>query len=260
MKPFYLILIFLCLSQYSNAKSILVEGFVMDKNKNPVVDASIFLYGDAKVKVYETDSLGHFEFHCKRNRPYRLLVLSSTTRIYDKEFIYYFKQRKPFKIRLPKSNWGNPNWKNFNDSSSVEILLSNLVYARSAVDSSNCSIQGIITDVENGEPLMFVTIALKKDGQLITGTQSDFDGKFSFCNLPTGIYQLEFSYIGYYTIITNDFEIKKNEPIEIDAMMIQGIEFDDIVITVYIPINEQDNLTEGTIFNSYEIRRSPSKN
>ena len=65
------------------------------------------------------------------------------------------------------------------------------------VIGQNTSLQGKITDQDNGEPILFGTVALMKDGNILTGTETDFDGNYSFSNIDPGTYDIEASYVGY---------------------------------------------------------------
>ena len=63
--------------------------------------------------------------------------------------------------------------------------------------SAQASLEGNITDVDSGEPVLFATVALYKNGILITGTESDIDGYFIFSSIDPGTYDVEASYVGY---------------------------------------------------------------
>ena len=61
------------------------------------------------------------------------------------------------------------------------------------------TIQGTVIDAETGEPVIFGTVALYKNGVLLTGTQTDLDGFYSITEIDPGTYDVEFSYTGYAT-------------------------------------------------------------
>lgn len=69
------------------------------------------------------------------------------------------------------------------------ILLSHLAFTQH-------SIQGAVLDEEDGA-LIFATVALWQDSQLVKGVNTDLDGLFIFEGLAAGAYTLEVSYIGY---------------------------------------------------------------
>ena len=77
------------------------------------------------------------------------------------------------------------------------LFLALTLFAMSFANSQNGEVTGIVIDGSTGEPLPFVNILVKDK---TTGVSTDLDGKFSLV-LPPGHYILDFSYIGYKTII-----------------------------------------------------------
>lgn len=57
-------------------------------------------------------------------------------------------------------------------------------------------LQGKVTEMASGEPVLFCTVALFRAGLVVTGTDTDFDGNYFFSNLEAGSYELEVSYLG----------------------------------------------------------------
>ncbi|MCG8308823.1 MAG: TonB-dependent receptor [Cytophagales bacterium] len=71
------------------------------------------------------------------------------------------------------------------------------------------NVRGTIIDQETNEPLEYVSIAIFKasDKELITGTISQKDGRFSIKGLGHGAYYIEVSFIGYDKITLDDVQI-----------------------------------------------------
>ena len=65
------------------------------------------------------------------------------------------------------------------------------------------TMKGTITDAKTKEPLPFVNVIAKQDGQQIRGGQSDFDGIFTIKPLPVGKYDIEVSSVGYKKYVRN---------------------------------------------------------
>lgn len=57
-------------------------------------------------------------------------------------------------------------------------------------------IEGVVRDEKTEEPLPFVNIIVKKDGKMVTGAYTDFDGNFKL-KLGEGEYEFTISYVGY---------------------------------------------------------------
>lgn len=120
--------------------------------------------------------------------------------------------------------------------------------------------QGIITDTETEESLVFVTVAIKQKNIFISSAQTDFDGKYFFDSLNVGTYEMEVTYVDYSKKVVKGIVINK------DKIVVQNIKMESggcccvcFVVTYSSLINHWD-LTQGTIFSVDEIRSSPHKN
>lgn len=68
-----------------------------------------------------------------------------------------------------------------------------LLFSHITLLSQEGTVEGVVTDAANGEPLYSVTIRVGNLGEI-----TDFEGRYSL-DLPVGEYELEFSYVGYAT-------------------------------------------------------------
>jgi len=127
--------------------------------------------------------------------------------------------------------------------------------------SAQTSLQGKVTDGENGEPILFGTIALYKNDVLITGTETDFDGNFIFGDVDPGTYDIEITYVGYQTTRINGILVKAGQSNKMDAVISQGVLMDEIVIKDYkAPLIDFDNTSQGKTITAENIRSLPTKN
>lgn len=76
-------------------------------------------------------------------------------------------------------------------------------------------LEGLIHEGEELEPVLFATIHIPNTG---IGTTSDLDGNYSI-NLDPGIYQMEFSAIGYESRLMENIEIKSGETTRLDVKL-----------------------------------------
>ena len=75
----------------------------------------------------------------------------------------------------------------------LTLLITALSYAQTG------SVKGIVTDKEfNDEPLPFANVLIK--GTSI-GVSSDMDGNYILSNIEPGTIDVEFSFVGYETIV-----------------------------------------------------------
>lgn len=127
---------------------------------------------------------------------------------------------------------------------------------------SQTSIQGTVTDAETGEPIIFGTVALYKNGSLLTGTETDLDGFYSINEIEEGIYDVEFSYTVYAIKKVTGILIIKGKTNQLNVKIyaheerIHACGFSCGERSIY----RQGNLTQGFSFSAEEIRRLPHRN
>lgn len=128
--------------------------------------------------------------------------------------------------------------------------------------AQNATLSGKITDTETGEPLIFGTIVVYQNDTLIAGAEADFEGYY-LIPLEKGIYNIEFSYVGYKSKTFKNIFIANGEHKEFSAAL-------DITelscCTLYqcnwnIPTQiAVDIFEDGRIFNSDDIERRGGRN
>ncbi len=124
------------------------------------------------------------------------------------------------------------------------------------------SLQGKVTD-ENGEPLLFANVVLKKNGNFVTGTETDLDGNYSIGNIDPGTYEVEVSYLGYPTQRITGVVVYNGKANRLDITMSSegGIVLEEVVVKEYkVPLIEQDNTSTGGTLTSEQIEKLPTRN
>ncbi len=82
--------------------------------------------------------------------------------------------------------------------------------------SAQTILKGLVMDAKTDEPVLFATIAVYQHNELITGTETDLDGKYIIKNLDSGIYDVEISYVGYHKYIRVGCVVRKGTCDEIN--------------------------------------------
>jgi hypothetical protein len=59
------------------------------------------------------------------------------------------------------------------------------------------SLQGKVVDNASNEVLMLANVVVYKNGALVKGVATDYDGNYTVKPLEPGTYDVEFSYFGY---------------------------------------------------------------
>lgn len=124
------------------------------------------------------------------------------------------------------------------------------------------SLEGKVKDKESGEPILFGTVAIYKNGVLTTGVETDLDGNYFFSDIQPGTYDLEVSYVGYKTSRINGVVCKagQNTRVNVD-LEVEGVLVDEIVVVDYkVPLIEVDNTSQGATITSDKIATLPQKN
>lgn len=134
------------------------------------------------------------------------------------------------------------------------VMVSGIVVAQT-------SLQGKVIDANNGEPILFGTVAIYKDGALLTGVETDLDGNYYFSDLNPGTYDVEASYTGYTAQRQTGVVVKKDKTNQLNFEITEGTLLDlEVEIKAYrVPLIEIDNTTSGGTVTSEEIASLPTK-
>lgn len=132
------------------------------------------------------------------------------------------------------------------------LLISICVNAQQGV------IRGRITDAINNEPLPYVNVLISGTN---TGTQSDLDGYYLLENLEPGLYNLEFSFIGYKKKNVFELQVSNAVPVFLDVKMEEVVEE---LEAVEIKAEQNDKTEESPLslrtIGVNEIQRNPGGN
>ena len=91
-------------------------------------------------------------------------------------------------------------------------------------------ISGKVIDKKTGEPLIGANIQINKDGSMVIGTTTDFDGTYIMSILP-GTYTVIVSYVSYQTQEFKDFVIGSSENILDVLLDEEGLTLGEVVIS-----------------------------
>lgn len=82
-------------------------------------------------------------------------------------------------------------------------------------------ITGTVIDGDFNEPLAFANVILRVQGSSETyaGAITDFEGNYSFDVGSNSLYEIEFSYLGYETIIVNDIQPVNGDELDVSIVL-----------------------------------------
>ena len=121
------------------------------------------------------------------------------------------------------------------------------------------TLKGRVTDAKTGEGLIGANVVMKQNGRIISGARTDFDGNYTIKAIPIGKYDVEVSYMGYYTVKT-EINVKGygftiyNEELEKNT----GAGLKCVVVKAYkIPTIEIGAPESGARLTAEDIARMP---
>jgi len=144
----------------------------------------------------------------------------------------------------------------------LAVLVSVLFAVSIAVAQSGGSIKGKMLDKDNGEPLPFANIILKKGGAQVAGTTTDFDGRFTFSALTPGKYDLQAIYVGYQKVAISNVVVSGGKitfvPDIKAASSSENIE-EFVVVEYKIPLISKDQTSSGGTVTAEDIKKMPGR-
>lgn len=76
--------------------------------------------------------------------------------------------------------------------------------------SVSSNLKGKVTEPDNYTSIPYANVVLMKGDQIITGTTTDVDGQYIFKSIPSGLYTLKVSFIGYKGYEIQNLNIQPN--------------------------------------------------
>lgn len=130
-----------------------------------------------------------------------------------------------------------------------------------ACTAAQTSLRGKVTEQETGEAVIGATVLLKKDGVVVTGASTDFEGNYQV-HIDPGTYDAEASYVGLTTRRITGVIVQAGKITTLDIQLhSEGISLETVVVTSYkVPRIQQDNISSGAVITSGQIRKMPRKN
>jgi hypothetical protein len=141
----------------------------------------------------------------------------------------------------------------------MKILTTILLLTFGISAFAQTKLEGTLKDTDTGEPIVFGNIVLFKDGKLLTGTETDFEGYYSITELVPGTYNVEFLSTGYASKKIIGVVITDRKANKLDAGISSMLELKGcpIIWCDFNPPYQQDNMTIGSKYTGDAVRRSP---
>ncbi len=138
------------------------------------------------------------------------------------------------------------------------LIFSLLLFASVAIGQT--AVSGKVMDAETKEELIGANITFSRNGNLITGASTDFNGDYKV-NIDPGNYDVKTSYIGYAEQTIEGVVVKAGQTTSLDISLSEGVLLNAVEVIDYkVPLIDKDNTTSGQTITSKEIRNLPTKN
>ena len=116
---------------------------------------------------------------------------------------------------------------------------------------------GTVVDKKTGEPLIGVGVAVWAGGRLLTGTSTDFDGKFKITS-PVIDFELRITYMGYQDVILSAVENNLTDLyVELKE---EETTLGEVVITGFVSKNKETFTGSATEVSGLELRQVSGTN
>jgi outer membrane receptor for ferrienterochelin and colicin len=138
------------------------------------------------------------------------------------------------------------------------VLLSVFLLSAFTASAQEASVQGIVTDADNNEPIPFANVIVEGTQN---GSTTDFDGKFTITGIEPGYINLQVTYVGYAPKTSEAILVSKSTvafiEIKLNAseVMLQEVQ----VTTDYFQKQEEAPLSMQSI-GTKEIEGNPGSN
>ena len=134
-------------------------------------------------------------------------------------------------------------------------------FAGNAVSSEHDELRvasGVVVDKKTGEPLISVNVAVWSGGRLVTGTSTDYEGKFKIIS-PVIDFELRISYVGYNEAKFRSVDQKDMQNLRVELTE-ESNTLTEVVITGFVSKNKETFTGSATEISGVELRQVSGTN
>lgn len=233
-----------------------ISGIVLDEDTDePIMFANVALYSEQGVlfKGAETDLQGRYTLNNIENGKY---YITFSFIGYESKNTIEFQLNHDLvdkDIKLEEDTYIGPMFMNCFGPFKKPFVKTTTT---KNTNEEHYTLSGQILDDDTKEPVLFASVALyNTENKLISGSETDLEGRYTINNIPKGEYHIEPSFTGYYPRRVTGITINKNIldfDIEIKAHFLKCYEFRCGGFKK--PLIRQDDTTSGMTLTSEDIR------
>ena len=134
-------------------------------------------------------------------------------------------------------------------------------YKKEIKQKGSGTLKGVIQDAESGEPLPFTKVLLKKNGSILGGANTDFDGKFTIKPIPSGTYDVEFKTVGFQKKLIKGVRISNDKITFLDESLNSEVQMlEEVTLVQYArPLIDKDGGASSSTITREDISRMPER-
>jgi outer membrane receptor protein involved in Fe transport len=133
-----------------------------------------------------------------------------------------------------------------------------MLVSAGAVLAQSTVLKGRVTD-DTGEALIGASVKVLKGTEFVRGAITDYNGDYRI-PLDPGSYNVEISYTGFKTSLTNGVRVLVNTLNPHDVKLESGTLLNEVVVTDFkVPLIEQDKTQGGQTLTSDQIKNLPTR-
>ena len=122
------------------------------------------------------------------------------------------------------------------------------------------TLKGEIMDLDASEPLPFASVVLFLNGNQVSGTNTDFDGKYTIKPVQPGTYDVLVSFVGYQSQKITGVKITANKIQFVDAELSAGVLMQEAEVVEYtVPLIDKDGGASGGTVTREDIDKMPGR-
>ena len=122
------------------------------------------------------------------------------------------------------------------------------------------TLKGEIMDLDASEPLPFASVVLFLNGNQVSGTNTDFDGKYTIKPVQPGTYDVLVSFVGYQSQKITGVKITANKIQFVNAELSAGVLMQEAEVVEYtVPLIDKDGGASGGTVTREDIDKMPGR-
>lgn len=122
------------------------------------------------------------------------------------------------------------------------------------------TLKGTITDGDLGDPLPFASVVVFLNGNQVSGTNTDFDGKYTIKPISPGTYDVLVSFVGFQPKKITGVKITANKIQFVNAELSAGVMVDEAEVIEYtVPLIDKDGGASGGTVSREDIDKLPGR-